>query len=555
MSAPRSVGLVLGLVIYAVAAVFSAREVGVVGETDIGWALARPPDVSVGWSGGVTTLLPAMGPFEARDTRPSEVLRLGEAYVPIAINDYTGGLADWPARVVRSLTGARSGGVAVHLVLGAMLLYLAHRFLRFHGTTTAAGAVALLLASDWVFVFFKRVLGGTEILLQAAGLLVLWSLWSRRWKGGQHGTIAIAVGVGLGLQAKITFAATLSAFAAAALLTRWDRPKLKPPESVHLSWLVGIVGLCIAPLLLALIHRLEEWSPLAASQHPHAVSHDRLDLQWSRLSQGVVMGRESIMNVARFFGNPLGWLADAWATDRRPTFDSVRFLGHGFVGWGTTLEWRRRTSSPSAALLRFLSIAVPFQIGFLTLLNGDLHHLAQATVPFALWGALALDRVAANFAPPRSVLRALVLGTLCLPAMISGVRSLAATDSVVRTARAHLFSRNGQDELRQLLDSSKAKRIVTTSYELYGMAEQLVPGVQFDHRWAAVSRGDRSVAGLRAVVGCDHYLSVRGSAPFIYDWRAEGIGREVASLHDRTGAWAILYEGECIPGARTRATP
>lgn len=555
MKAGWSIGLAFGLVAYGAAAAFTVNEVGFVGETDIGWALESPPTVWAGWSPGEDTELSRVGPFVASDTRPTEVLAVGGASIPLAINDYTGGLSDWPARFVRAVSGQRDAGIAMHVALGGLLLWLSHRFLRFHGTATAAGAVALLLGTDWVFIFFKKVLGGTEILLQTAGLLVIWALWSRRWKGGRHGTIALAVGVGLGLQAKASFGGSLLAFGVAALLTRWDRPHVKPPERVHWGVLFGSITLCLSPLILAHLHRLDYALLPAIALDVHPVSHDRVGLQWARLGSASALGRESFSNLGRFLGLPLGWLADAWGTDRREAFDPVRLATQLFVVWGTLLEWWRRTHSPSAALLRYLSLAVPLQLGVLTLLNRDLHHLAQATVPMALWAALALDRVASNFAPPRSWIRAGVLGLLCLPAMVSGIRALRNTDPLVRTARSHTFSRDGQAALREVLAQAGVERVVTSTYELYGLVEQLRPTAHVEHVWAAVSRGDRNVDALRRLVGCDHYLWARGSAPFVYDWHAPGIGKEVASLHDSRGVWAVLSLGDCEAGARVPAQP
>ena len=182
MKTGPSLGLWVALFLYGVLTFGTVRAVGFVGEVDIGWALATPPRVLVQWRPPVESEEGGeWGPLEARQTRPLESLVVGSTRIPLAINAYTGGAPDWPARLARAVTGARGAGVAVHVVFGALLLALTHRFLRFHGTATAAGGVALLLASDWAFVFFKKVLGGTEILLQTAGLLVLWSLWSRRW--------------------------------------------------------------------------------------------------------------------------------------------------------------------------------------------------------------------------------------------------------------------------------------------------------------------------------------------------------------------------------------
>ena len=81
-------------------------EVGVVGEVDGTWALSSPK-VLVGWVDG----LPIWGDGSRRDpvasqVRPLERLDLGVVQLPLAVNHYTGGLADWPARATYALTGS-----------------------------------------------------------------------------------------------------------------------------------------------------------------------------------------------------------------------------------------------------------------------------------------------------------------------------------------------------------------------------------------------------------------------------------------------------------------
>jgi hypothetical protein len=534
-----SLGLWLALVLYAALAFFTVRAVAPVGEVDIGWALATPPKVLVQWAPPVESAANgALGPLEARQTRPLESLVLGPARIPLAINAYTGGAADWPARLARALTGLRGAGVATNVALGALLLALAHRFLRFHGTPTSSGAAALLLATDWSFVFFKKVLGGTELLLQVAGLLVIWALWSRRWKGGRHGTAAIALGVGLGLGAKATFAGTLLAFGAAALLTRRDRPAVNPPAPVHLGWLVAVPLLCVSPLVLSFGHHA------LLGDVPRIVSHDTLGLQSGRLLSGGHLGREAAANVGRFFGNPLAWLADAWGTVPVEPLAPLRLVTLALGAAGALMEWRHRTRSPSAALLRYLSLAVPMQGAVLFLLNRDLHHLAQATVPLALLVALGADRVAAEYTRPRSPGRAVLLAVLVAPAMAAGVGQLLATDGVVRTARARTFTADGQAALVDLLRTHGVTRLVVNDYELYGAIEELAPEIAVTHGWGAVSRKDRDLAGLRAAAKGGYYLIVRPSAPFIYDWSAPDVGVRVGELSDGSGNWAELRRVE-----------
>ena len=133
-----------------------------------------------------------------------ETITIGEFQLPLMLNTYTGAIADWPARILAALGTGYETTMVFHWALGGLFVFLIHRFLRIHGSGIAASAAALILCCDWVFVFFRRTLGGTEILLQAAALLCLWALWSRRWAGGRHGLAAFTLGVALGLSAKFT---------------------------------------------------------------------------------------------------------------------------------------------------------------------------------------------------------------------------------------------------------------------------------------------------------------------------------------------------------------
>jgi hypothetical protein len=299
---------------------------------------------------------------------------------------------------------------------------------------------------------------------------------------------------------------------------------------------VGLPLICVSPLLIAAAHHAA--LPMGAPSIP---SHDTLGLQLERLLAPGPMGREATVNLGRFLGCPLGWLSDAWGTLPIDAFDPLRSLGLAVALLGTGIEWRDRTVSAPAALLRYLSVAVPLQIAALWAVNHDLHHLAQATVPLALWAALGADRVAALVAPPRSWLRACSAGLFCLPMVWSGASTLLATDTLVRTAKAHLFTEDGQVALAELVTEAGATEVVTTSYEAYGMLDERLAGVRIVHAWGAVAADGRDPEGLRRLAEGGYYLSVRGSAPFVYDWRATGVGTLVGAVGDRDGNWAELY--------------
>jgi len=555
--------LFLALALYLGLAWSSVNSVGVVGEVAASWR-AAPPAVAVGFDGGpVMARLGEAGPLAASQVRPLERLVIGPLSAPLAVNQYTGGPPDWPARLVWALTASTRAVTALHVALGALLLALVYRFLRFHGTDVAAAVAALVLACDWNFVFYRKVLGGTEVLLQAAGLLVLWAFWSRRWSGGRHGTIAVAVGVGLGLMAKATFLATLGAFAVAALVTRWDRPALKPPPAPRWWAMLGIVIALTSPLWVSWIHH-----GLAPSALP-VRSHDFLGFQLERALDGLGgsgANRETGSTLLWFLVDPLAWFGAALGepgTGRGLSPSGWRLAGLGLLAAGTALEWRRRGNSPSSALLRFLSIYAPLQTLALWAANRDLHHLAQAAPTWCLWFGLAVDRLAAPVTQPRSPLRALYGLALAMTWMVGGGRLLAATDPLIATLPAPLFAEQRQDALMETLHTQSVSRLATSDYELYGLleirAEAAGRPLEVLHGWGALSRArggearTTALAGLLASAVGGHYLAVRKTAPRIYDLNpspsrlqeaaaAAGVSVEVVtSMRDDEGTWATLY--------------
>ncbi len=536
--------------LYLALATSSAREVGLVGEVAIGWGLGTPPSVLTDVAPPGTAAAAPWGPLVASQVRPVERLQLGPVVVPLAVNAYTGGLPDLPGRLLAAVGGWRAGAWA-GVGLGALLLVLAARFVTIHVGDLAGGLTALVLGADWSFVFFKRVLSGTEVLLQAGGLLVLWALWSRRWRGGVHGTLGIALGVAFGLGAKATFVGTLAAIAAAALFTRRDRPAVGPPAPVRWALLAGLPALALAPLVLANVHAMAV--PLA----DRVRSHDTLALQASRLFSPAA-ARESAQNLVAFFGDPNAFWAWALHADSVPLLSVGRALGFVVTLVGSALAWgdRRGAPSPADALLRFLSVLCPAQVCALFALNHDLHHLAQASVFLGPWLAISAVRVAALVARPRSLARAALASLLCLAPVLAGARQLLETDDVLATAPQSTFRESGQVELLGLLRAKGVTRLVTSDYEAYGMLDIRAPEIAFVHTWPAFSRKVREPWRVLGLARGGHYLSLRPTAPMIYNWsptpaqvaaaaRTAGVKAvEVGELQDNGEPWASLWRVE-----------
>lgn len=525
-SRPLAGGLALALALYGLLAVFTVREVGVVGEVAIGWGLGRPPAVLVQldpplWADGATppTAGHALGPLVASQVRPVEGLRLGPLALPLAINVYTGGLADWPARLVYALTASTGAVQVLHLLLGGLLIALVHRFLRFHGSPLSATLAACLLAADAGFQLYRKALGGTELLLQAAGLLCLWSLWSRRWAGGKLALFGLGLGVGLGLVAKATFAITLLALVLTTLIMRWDRPAMRPPLPQRWwSALLPVVVLTL-PLAMTWLHHA-----LYVPPDPHVHSHDFQGVQLQRVL-GFLTGdrapaREQWANLSYWAGNPFAFLGPAYGAAAPAAWTPWRVVAWVSLLAGAALAWRQRHPSPQEALVRFLSVYLPLQLGLLLLVARDLHHLAQATPTLAILGGLALDRLASVGTPARSLPRARNALLFALPWLGTGIGAAWSADRALASIPSPTFSESGQRAIVELLRGHGVERLVACDYELYGMLELRAPEIQVEHAWAAASiKSDRDTAitGLLRRAAGAHLLVVRPTAPLIYN--------------------------------------
>ncbi|MEL6348924.1 MAG: glycosyltransferase family 39 protein, partial [Myxococcota bacterium] len=446
--------------------------------------------------------------------------QLGARGLPLAINQYTGGPPDWPAHHLYTLTGSVNVPLVFHVVLGGVLLLGVFRFLRRHGTDVAAAVAALVLAVDWSFVFYKRALGGTELALQAGLLLCLWATWDRRWGSGQWGLMGFAFGVGLGLMAKLTFALPLFGLMLAALVTRWDKPPMKPPMPLRRQLLPSaiLVAVMTAPLWGTWIHHL--WLP----QTPRVHSHDFPSLQLRRVLKAVTgqgaPDRESLVNLYYWALEPLGFFRQAYGVDAAPQPSAWRAGGWLLVLSGIALGWRDRHPTPQTALLRMVSVAMVLQVGIVWVVARDLHHLAMLAPMQAILIGLAVEHLCAMFTPPRSRARARLALLLSVPWLWAGMGDVWRTDAVLAQIDTPTFTRRGQNALVKMLRDQKVERLVASDYELYGLLEILTPDIDVTHGWAATSRryGDALPGLLRQAEG-GHFLVIRASAPMIYNLR------------------------------------
>ena len=551
-----SLSLIVALVLYGVVAFVTARQLGVVGEVAIAWSRNRTPAVLIEvdppiWADGASTPTAGhtAGPLIASQVRPVERLQLGPLSLPLAVNRYTGGPPDWPARLLFAATGSLAAVSTLHVLLGGLLIGLIHRFLRFHSTDVAAAIAALLLACDWRFVFYRRALGGTEVLLEAAMLLCLWAIWSRRWTGNRHGLTALGIGVGLGLMAKLTFVLPLAGLLLATLLTRRDRPTIPSPLPAKLHRPILAVILLTAPLWITAIHH--GFVPT----EPHIRSHDFPDLQWRRvlsaLSGERSPVRESLDNLIYWAGDPLAFFSAAYGSEYSSSLSPWRVVGWLTILAGVMLAWRDRQSTPGSALLRFLSVLLPLQLAAFWLVARDLHHLVVTTPTLALLGGLSLDRLAGTITPPGSSARGRLALLLALPWILVGLSDARRTDEVLATVPVVTFTESGQQAILNLLADHDVQQLVACDYELYGVLETRAPDIAVVHGWGAASRhrGEALPGLLREAAG-GHFLVVSASAPMIYNLRpspgtlsdaAEQAGVSVEAVGQTADGGALLY--------------
>ena len=577
-----SPALVIALCAFLTTCWFSVRDHGLVGEVAASWGADTPPAVLVDvapdtWSDPVRTPTAGYrlgGPLIALDaaqTRPLESLSVfsgGEdsgLRLPLAVNVYTGGFPDWPSRVL-SWLGVGPGPIAgFHVLLGIPVLVLVWGLLRRHAAPVAGGAAALWLCCDWSFVFYRKVLAGTEIALLAASVLVIAGLWRRRWAGGSGAVLVLALGVALGLHAKITFGILLVATVIATIATRWDRGSMGAPRPAprrELAAAVLMLGLFALPMVITWLH------------HALAVdwvvrSHDTLSLQWNRVFSGLERlfdssgsagpAREQNANLVSFLGSPLTFFERSCGADPVTPLASGRLVGFGVLLSGSALAWwHRGDARPAPALLRWLSIATPLAALGLFLANRDLHHLGILAAWIALWGGLATAQLASVFAPPRGPRRGLIAGMLVLPWMLSGALASWQTDGVLATCDAPIVRQSGQRAILDLLERHEVQRLTLADYDLYGVLDIEMPDLEVRNGWGLMShaRGKRRDALTRLLEGGrgGHYLSLQPSAPMIYSMQpserdveriARALDTEILLLDrlvDAAGEeWARLY--------------
>jgi len=506
---------------------FASRDVGLVGEAAIAWAMRRPPRVAVDlaplrWADGLAdpTAGSAWGPLVASQVRPIERIHLAGIDVPLLVNGHTTALPDWPDALVYAATGSLSLVRFGHFLVGAAIILVSARLAARIGSPRAAVLVAVLLATDWAFGFYKAALGGTELLLQVAVLLGVSVLVGE----GRCRTLAAAMA--LGLVAKLAFVPVGCAMAIVYLATG------RRPARRELVLGLAAIALAAVPYAVGAFHHA------SIPSEPHVVSHDFPSVQWSRVTRWIRGGhggaRESLAAVGSFFGNPLAFFGPAYGAAAPSPFSPLRLLGWIFV---------LRGALGGGRTVRILGGFLVLSTVALLAAAREMHHLAMLTPALALWAALSLDALAKE-----SNFRAAVV---VAPLVIANAVALASTGRVLATVHPPTFTTSDQAALVALLRDNGVQRVVVSDYASYGMLDVLAPDIDVQHVWAYTSwRGTPGLPNVLRLASGAYLLVVESEAPLRYDlhptlptleekarFAGVGVTRAAALSGDR----AVLY--------------
>ena len=497
--------LLLLIFLYFCIQAFSFRELGFVGEVCMGWA--NTPTVlsdtnPLSWSNAriEPSSGSSWGPLNANETRPLEELQLGPVSLPLAINQYTGGLGDWPSRILFLLYPSPLFIRIWHVVLGGILIgIVAHIFLK-KNRPIAGYVAALILATDWSFLFYKQALGGTEICLQIAIIGLFWVLLYRK------DMLFFLFFMGLGLQAKLTFVfVLLPLLLGMAVFKKWPENK----RSLH--------G-CIALALLL--------SPLCISWLHHSYvdgliySHDGFEMQLKRVQAAFSSSkggsvRENSQNLLLWFGSPVLFYEHIYKLSTPVLLGGWIRIPFLFL-LGCTIPFLKNSKE-----LLFCAFVLTAQIIVVAVAAKDLHHFAMLVPIYAIVLGLLAEALWKK--------KAWML-LMFAPIAAGSALDVIQSDKLLKQISTPTFRYSDQQNMLQLLKKHNVQKMVTMDYEIYGLVEYLAPQIQVIHGWGAISHKRRkALPGLLKAAKGGHLLVLSSSMPMIYNLRPDSLQLERAA--------------------------
>jgi hypothetical protein len=168
--------------------------------------------------------------------------------IPWMKNDYTAGWPDLPAHLAWRVARAPWAGQWVHLLLGALALWLASLVAGRLGGWPAALVCGAWLATDVWFLTYKRMLGGHEVMLQVLAMAGLALLTLAALEGRARAGALAAVVLGLGVHVKPSFAAVVAALLLASPVVWWGARRALVVRAAAVG--AALMALGFAPTLL-----------------------------------------------------------------------------------------------------------------------------------------------------------------------------------------------------------------------------------------------------------------------------------------------------------------
>ena len=449
--------------------------VGIIGEVEPMWGPIPQTTLS--------TPVSCFGELCLFPTRP--ILRWHE--FPLMLNVYTSAFPDWIHWILYQMTHSIQVIRATQITCATVATMTLTYWLRNHLSHPILWMFWFLLMTDWNYLFYKKALGNTEILLQISWILCVlplllnWPIKSQR----NH----LVLGVILGLWIKITFILHLLPLTIAILWRNGHRiPLLK---SLAVGALVGLLpGICFIWWTETLDISIR--------------SHDFWVMQWDRI-QHALSGQSS--NVREQSSNVWLWLLDPLPFfSRAYGVESIIFHGWGRLGgYLLTVFILIRSSAPH--ITRWLSV-LGSQILILTVIAQDLHHLVIATP--LLWLCVAHIW---NHARHQTLYKIAFGGIL-----LSNVWILLDTPDRINRVSTPTFSESRQMELLTVLQKHNVTDLITMDYEVFGVLEVLEPSIDVTHAWPSISTERWSV--LPRILDehpSKHLIVLQSSMPMIYN--------------------------------------
>jgi hypothetical protein len=457
-------------------------------------------------------------------TRP--LVRWGE--FPWMFNVYTASFPDWPQWILYHLFHSPLS-IRISQILSTLLLLLG---LGYWVCKTLSPLYLVtffaLLLTDWNFLFYKKALGNTEMLLQLAWTSCLLSLLPTKSELGPNDLHrqkwVLFMGIVVGTWSKLPFILHLIPLMFFIWTTQRKRAELS--KTVCFATCISLL-----PFTLLVSWTIDIDLPVR--------SHDFWTLQWERIVYAV-QGHSS--NVREHSGNIWIWLGDP-----------LQFFDHAYGvsdiqwhGWGRTIGYilfggalfttRNKT-------LWYLTGTLLLQIFVLAWVAQDLHHIVIATP--LLWYTIV--RVSQEVKLSNIVFAVMTIGILG-----SNIWILRDAPTIIESIQTPTFSEPKQQQLVDLLTKHGVSNVVTMDYEVFGVLEVRSPSLNVSHMWPQIStqRWDALPNILAENIG-SHLLVLDASMPMIYNLQpseqrlnkvAEEIGISIKHVDQVDGMWLYLLE-------------